>query len=149
MADQQRQLKEIENNLRKIYSLNSSGIFLEEELKEVWECELKREELLAKEEELWRLKSRAIWIKEGDNNTKFFHRYATHRKNVNMISAIKDINGESVHSFKEKAEARERYFKQIFTEPEGCHIKEILKFLSMFLKLISEEMNNFMAEEVT
>ena len=61
----------------------------------------------------------SIWIKEGDNNTKFFHRNATHRKNVNMISAIKDINGESVHSFKEKAEAGERYFKQLFTEPEG------------------------------
>ena len=53
-----------------------------------------------------------------------------------------------VYSFKEKAEARERFFKKIFTEPEGCNIQEILKFLSMLLRLISEEMNNSMSEEV-
>ena len=139
----------METKLRKIYSLNNSGTFSEEELKEVRECELKREELLAKEEEISRLKSRAIWIKEGDNNTKFFHRHATHWKNVNMISTIKDMNGELVHSFKEKAEVGERYFKHLFTEPEGFHIQEILRVLSMFPKLISKEMNNTMAQEVT
>ena len=74
--------KEVEKKLRKIYSLNKAWIFLEEELKEVQKYELKREELLAKEDELWRLKNRDIWIKEGDSNTKNFHRHATHRKNI-------------------------------------------------------------------
>ena len=105
MGNQQSQLKEVENNLRNIYSLNSSGKFTEEELKEVREYELKQEELLAKEEELWGLKSRAIWIKEGYNNTKFFHRHATHRKNINTISETKNSNGDIVYCFKEKAEA--------------------------------------------
>ena len=149
MANQQSQLKEVENNLRNIYSLNSSRTFSKEKLNEVREYELKREELLAKEEEIWRLKRRAIWIKEGDNNTKLFHRHATHTKNVNTISAIKYMNGESVHSSKEKVEDEERYFKHLFTELEGCHIQSILKVLSLFSKLISKEMNNSMVEEVT
>ena len=69
----------------------------------VWECELQREKLIAKEEELSRIKSGGIWIKEGDNNTKFFHRHANHRKNVNTILEIKYIDWELVHSFKENA----------------------------------------------
>ena len=117
--------KEVEKKLRKIYSLNKAWIFLEEELKEVQKYELKWEELLAKEEDLWRLKSRDIWIKEGDSNTKNFHRHAMHRKNVNTISEIKDLNREMVCSFKEKAEAGERFFKKLFTEPEGCNIQKI------------------------
>ena len=71
-ANQQEQLKEVEISLKEIYDQNNSGIFMEEELKEVREKELKREELMAREEELLRLQSRAIWIKEWDNNTKFF-----------------------------------------------------------------------------
>ena len=73
-------------------------------MKEVRENEIRREELLTKEEDLWRLKSRAIWIKEGDNNIKNFHRHATHRKKLSTISTIKEANGKMVYSFKEKEE---------------------------------------------
>ena len=86
MANQQKQLKEVELILKKIYSQNNTGIFTEEELKEVQENELKREEKLDKEEDILRLKIRDIWIKEGYNNTKCFHRYATHGRNLNTIS---------------------------------------------------------------
>ena len=60
--------------------MNKSGVFIEDELKEVREKETKRDELLAREEKLLRLKSRAIWIKEGDNNTKFFHNFCQQQK---------------------------------------------------------------------
>ena len=89
--------------MNEIYNLNSSGMFSEEELQAIRECELKREYLLTNEEHLWRLKRRSIWINKGANNTKLFHRYVSHRRNVNTISEIKDASGNMVNSFKEKA----------------------------------------------
>eukprot|EP00253_Pinus_taeda_P025535 PITA_25535 len=47
--------------------------------------EKKKLNLLIKEEALWRLKSQALWLKEGDRNTKFFHNFANARRRRNSI----------------------------------------------------------------
>ena len=44
------------------------------------------------EEVSWRHNSREIWLKEGDRNTRFFHRMANSHKRRNSISSIR-ING--------------------------------------------------------
>jgi hypothetical protein len=44
------------------------------------------------EEVNWRQKSRALWFKEGDNNTKFFHRVANSHRRFNHVGVLR-ING--------------------------------------------------------
>ena len=52
--------------------------------------ENKKDSLLAKEEQLMRLKSRALWLEAGDKNKKKIHRFASHRKNINTICEIRE-----------------------------------------------------------
>ena len=50
-------------------------------------------EYLASLEEIsWRQKSRALYVKEGDNNTRFFHRLANSHRNANLIKRI-EVDG--------------------------------------------------------
>ncbi|XP_074271391.1 uncharacterized protein LOC141595328 [Silene latifolia] len=48
---------------------------------------------LKQEELFWRQRSRSIWLREGDRNTKFFHRKATQRREKNMILKLIDDEG--------------------------------------------------------
>ena len=44
------------------------------------------------EEIFLRQKSRALFVKEGDNNTRFFHRLANSHRNANLIKRI-EVDG--------------------------------------------------------
>lgn len=61
-----------------------------DEISRFRELERRHSELLQTEETIWRQRSRAIWSKEGDKNTKFFHGKASQRKKVNELKKIKD-----------------------------------------------------------
>ena len=46
------------------------------------------EYLASWEEIFWRQKSRVLFVKEGDNNTRFFHRLANSHRRANQINNI-------------------------------------------------------------
>ena len=59
-----------------------------------------------------------------------------------------NMNGELVRSFNEKWEAGKSFFKTLFEEPKGYNIQEILKVINLFPRLIDEEMNKSLRDEV-
>ena len=50
--------------------------------------------LLIKEENMWKQRLRALWLHEGDQNTRFFHNQASHKFRRNRIEELQ--NGEGV-----------------------------------------------------
>ncbi|XP_075659200.1 uncharacterized protein LOC142629097 [Castanea sativa] len=58
--------------------------------------QLELSEWLMRSEILWKQKSRELWLKEGDKNTKFFHLSTIIRRRRNSIDAIKSEEGQWV-----------------------------------------------------
>lgn len=84
--------KKLDNLLQQLQSKRECGEQYEsgEEIKNI---EKQIDGILLEEEIYWRQRSRAVWLKEGDKNTKFFHSKASARKRKNTIEGILDENG--------------------------------------------------------
>ena len=70
---------------------NSKLSFLNGRIEEELQVELSK--WLARTEVLWKQKSRELWLKEGDRNTKIFHLSTIIRRRRNHIDAIKYEDG--------------------------------------------------------
>ena len=51
------------------------------------------EVLRDREETMWAQRSRILWARQGDKNTKYFHSYATKRYKKNFIEGVRDGGG--------------------------------------------------------
>jgi len=69
------------------------------------------------EEISWRQKSRALWLREGDRNIKFFHRMANLHRKFNHLSRVV-VDGVQYEVFHEMKAAIHDFYKYLFTEPE-------------------------------
>ena len=49
--------------------------------------------LLVQEEKLWQQKTKTAWLKDGDQNTKFFHSRASHHFRRNEILKLQRDDG--------------------------------------------------------
>jgi len=54
------------------------------------------QEQLLREEELWKQKSRELWLTCTELNTKFFHASTTCRRRYNSISSLKNLDGSVI-----------------------------------------------------
>ena len=70
------------------------------------------------EEMSWRQKSREVWLKEGDQNTRFFHKMANAHRRKNRIRRIR-INGVWFTEDQEMKEEILRAFENLLTDSGG------------------------------
>jgi hypothetical protein len=95
--------------------------------------------LLLIDEEHWRQKSRAIWLKSGDQNTKYFHKFASAKRNQKHIWEIWDELGQE-HRGQEalKAEAN-RYFKNLFSKDSYISPVDQMELARLFPRYVNVE----------
>lgn len=105
--------------------------------------------LLSQLEDFWKQRAKQHWLKAADNNTKYFHVYASARKKKNQIKKLKDDNGtwhDWQHDF---GELIGNYYEHLFLLNE-VFCDEVLEIIGSRISMVQNEMltESFTAEEV-
>ena len=77
------------------------------------------EELILREEIHWRQKARVKWVKEGDCNSKFFHKVVNGRRNRKFIKVLENERGLMLNNSESIKEEILRYFEKLYASPSG------------------------------
>uniref|UniRef100_A0A8R7V269 Reverse transcriptase domain-containing protein n=1 Tax=Triticum urartu TaxID=4572 RepID=A0A8R7V269_TRIUA len=102
------------------------------------------DELLLREEILWRQRSRATYLREGDRNTEWFHRQATWRRKQNSITKLMNEKGEWIEQKRDLHKMATIFFKVLYAEDKNVKPQEIL---GLFSELVSQGMNEELEKE--
>eukprot|EP00253_Pinus_taeda_P024433 PITA_24433 len=95
----------------------------------------------AQEETLWKQKSRIQWLKEGEMNTKLFHRSALDRRSSNRILELKSDTGEILKNHNEISAQLTAHFKSIAQEPHINREKAIMDLTEAIPRIITADQN--------
>ena len=148
-------MKKLQDWSRKIFGnvikeINKSRSRLEELLsmnadrKEIREATDKMNELLYREEMLWMQRSRVAWLREGDRNTKFFHRKAVWRARKNRIKSLVDDTGTTHRSHAAMAELVTSYFSNLFKADSTLCVDPVINLINT---RVTDQMNDGLCAE--
>lgn len=124
---------------------NNRGFLSVEDKSHLIDMENKRIKILKDWEETWRLKSQAIWLKAGDDYTKYFQNLAKGRKASNTIWHLPTPEGGSSQTFHQLSQLGTTHFQKLFKEPPGYNLAEIIQVAGHFPRFVNQET----ADEIT
>lgn len=108
------------------------------------------EERHKQEEILWKQKSIVRWLKEGERNTKFFHRSTVQRRMQNRITHITNQQGEKVEQYEEIQKVLLSHFKNIQQEELNIDRQPAIdKITQLIPKLVNAEHNQMLLRSVS
>ena len=105
--------------------VNSMKIFYQEKKK--------YNSLLHNHEIYWKQKAKVMWLKAGDNNTRFFHNQASARRRKNLISTLLDRQGNYCTTSKEVNNTVFSYYNELF-KSGGCVFGPIIDVVQPKIK---------------
>ena len=88
---------------------------------------------------MWNQRSRILWLKNGDVNTKFFHSRASHRYRKNVIMGLNDSHGVWKEGPDEVAAVLIDYYRELFTTSSPSTHHEALNYIP---QVITDDMNH-------
>ena len=110
----------------------------------MWKLEISK--LLGKEEQMWKQRSQALWLQEGDNNTNFFHSKASHRFRRNCIDTLEDPSGEVCMDEDGISQILVNYYQLLFNSSNLSRMEEVVAGVPC---PVTEEMNEVLNGEYT
>ena len=102
--------------------------------------------ILMREEQMWKQRSRSLWLQERDNNTRYFHSQAFHRFRRNQIDSLEDANEEFCNDEEGISSILVDYYQKLFTSSNLAMVDAIFDKIPCS---ISDEMNDELMVEFT
>ena len=139
-----KQIAEVEKKLSEIQNQAIS----DDNCRSRMELEAKLDDLHAKHEAYWYLRSRVAEVRDGDRNTSYFHHKASQRKKRNYVHGLFDEQG----CWREDGEDIERiftdYFSSIFesSNPLESSLDEVLSLID---PVITDDYNQILRQPYT
>ena len=103
-------------------------------------------DLLTSEEKLWQQRLKLHWLKEGDQNTGYFHNRASQRYKRNYIKRLRNDNGDWCEGDEQVADLFCDYFKGLFATSNPSHVEEVLATIP---RVVSDSMNSNLMKDFT
>ncbi|XP_060202303.1 uncharacterized protein LOC132630744 [Lycium barbarum] len=136
------QKQSILNQLAKQEAIHEHRALNEEEIYSKTALLVEFEEIAKKEEVAWRQRSRALWLKEGAKNTKFFHKTANSHRRFNNIDEL-NVDGQTIKNPEGIKKEIVEFYQKLYSETESwrptCGIRDGLR--------ITEEENHMLQKE--
>jgi hypothetical protein len=136
-----KEISKIKKDLEKLYSKQPWGYS-----SEIESLNRRLDELLLREEIMWRQRSRATWLKHGDQNTRYFHRKATWRAKKNKIRKLKKDDGSIVQTQTELENLANDYFRNMYTK-DTLVAPELIE--ELIEQKVDQQMNDNLIREFT
>ena len=94
--------------------------------------------LLDKEATMWQQRSKIMWLKDGDKNTKFFHSKASQKLRRNYITRLHDANRNWCTHQQQINDTIVDYYTDFFTTSRPEHLEEVVDVIP---EVVTAEMN--------
>jgi len=118
-------------------------------MKEEEELQAKLEERRKQEEILWRHKSRVQWLKEGEKNTKLFHKAMVHRQLINRITHLEDGQGNRIREHTQIEAELNNYYRDLLTETREDRKTTIRQVTNHIPSMVTPKQNAALMRPVT
>lgn len=103
--------------------------------------ELKRKQILQIKETTQLLKSRDIWFREGDRNTKFFHKFSNHRRKINSIWEITDAEDNRFQTQQDICRATVHDFERVYCRRDLDSVEDQIWGVDVYPSMFDEDAN--------
>ena len=89
-------------------------------------------------EETLRQKSWVVWLKVGDENSRYFHNYANKRRPTNYVLESIDVEGNMAYDQGSIKKVARIHFANLFKDPNNSNICDQLDIIKLFPSVFTE-----------